>query len=158
MALLLLLEEKALIFYNVCKGVVVYSKAKYIKNCDTKGFTLLEVMMAMAIFTIGILAIVGIQHMIVQGNTNGNIVTQEMMLAQTITEQIKNFPDPNLLNSSVQNGIDVFGNNGGPYNVTTTIIRPFTGSSARYIQVTVTKVGRGGHPVTIQALTHGNGT
>ena len=36
------------------------------------GFTLIEVMIAMAILTIGILAVVGIQHHIVNGNTNAN--------------------------------------------------------------------------------------
>ena len=126
-------------------------------HINPKGFTLLEVMMAMSIFTIGILAIVGIQYMIVRGNTNGNVVTQELMLAQRVMEQLKNNPDPNLLTSSVQNGVDIVGDNGGPYNVTSTITNPIGGTSSRFIQVMVTKNGRGGHPVTIQSLTHGNG-
>jgi len=132
---------------------------RYILNHpDTdNGFTLLEVMMAMAIFSIGILAIVGIQHMIVKGNANGNVVTQELMLAQRVMEQLKNNPDPNLLTSSVQNGVDVVGDNGGPYNVTSTITNPIGGNSSRFIQVTVTKIGPGGHPLTIQSLSHGNG-
>ena len=124
---------------------------------NARGFTLLEVMMAMAIFTIGILAIVGIQHLIVRGNTNGNVVTQELMLAQRVMEQLKNNPVPVNLTSTVQNNIDVFAANGGPYTVTSTITNPIGGSSSRFITVRVSKAGRGGHPLTIQSLTHGNG-
>ena len=124
---------------------------------SSRGFTLLEVMMAMAIFSIGILAIVGIQHMIVRGNTNGNVVTQQLMLAQRVMEQLKNNPAPSSLLSSVQNGVDMNGDNGGPYNVTSTITNPIGGNSSRFITVTVTKSGPGGHPLTIQSLTHGNG-
>ncbi len=126
-------------------------------NLTLKGFTLLEVMMAMAIFSIGILAIVGLQHMIVQGNTNGNVVTQELMLAQRVMEQLKNNSAPSSLSSSVQNGLHMNGDNGGPYTVTSTITNPIGGNSSRFITVTVTKAGRGGHPLTIQSLTHGNG-
>jgi type IV pilus assembly protein PilV len=135
----------------------VNTTKKYIKNYDNVGFTLLEVMMAMAIFTIGILAIVGIQHMIVQGNTNGNVVTEQLMLAQRVMEQLKNNPDPNVLTSSVLNSVDINGDNGGPYNVTSTVTNPIGGNSSRYITITVTKNGPGGHPITIQSLTHGNG-
>ncbi len=124
---------------------------------NPRGFTLLEVMMAMAIFSIGILAIVGIQHMIVRGNTNGNVVTQQLMLAQRVMEQLKNNSAPSSLLSSVQNGVDMNGDNGGPYDVTSTITNPIGGNSSRFITVTVTKLGRGGHPLTIQSLTHGNG-
>ncbi len=117
-----------------------------------RGFTLLEVMMAMAIFTIGILAIVGIQHLIVRGNTNGNVVTQELMLAQRVMEQLKNNPDPSLLTSSVQNGVDVAGDNGGPYMSHSTITNPIGGNSSRFIRVTVTKSGPGGHPSLFNLL------
>ena len=80
------------------------------------------------------------------------------MLAQRVMEQLKNQPNPTTLTSSTQNGIDVSGNNGGPYNVTSTIMNPIGGNSSRYISVTVSKIGPGGHPITIQSLTHGNGT
>ena len=129
----------------------------FLVSYPSSGFTLLEVMMAMAIFTIGILAIVGIQHMIVRGNTNGNVVTQQLMLAQRVMEQLKNNPDPNSLTSSVLNSIDINGDNGGPYNVTSTVTNPIGGNSSRFIRITVSKNGPGGHPITIQSLTHGNG-
>ncbi len=122
-----------------------------------RGFTLLEVMMAMAIFSIGILAIVGIQHMIVRGNTNGNVVTQQLMLAQRVMERLKNNSAPSSLSSTVLPDVDMNGDNGGPYTVRSTITNPIGGNSSRFITVTVTKAGPGGHPLTIQSLTHGNG-
>ena len=122
-----------------------------------RGFTLLEVMMAMAIFSIGILAVVGIQHMIVRGNANGNVVTQQLMLAQRVMERLKINSAPSSLSSSVQPDIDMNGDNGGPYTVRSTVTNPIGGNSSRFITVTVTKAGPGGHPLTIQSLTHGNG-
>ena len=123
------------------------------------GFSLLEVMMAMAILTIGILAIVGIQHHIVNGNTNANVVTQEMNLAQRFMEQYKNLPSPSKRDNLTLNNIDAKGQAGGPYNVTVTITNPLGGSVSRFITVNVTRTGGvGGHPVIIRSLTLGNGT
>lgn len=125
---------------------------------STAGFTLLEVMIAMAVFSIGILAIVGIQYMVVNGNTNGNVVTQQMMLAKRVMEQMKNTTNPTSITSNVLNGVDMYGNPGGPYNVNATVTNPLTGATSRFIDVTVTKVGGvGGHPLTLQCITHGSG-
>lgn len=121
------------------------------------GFTLLEVMMAMAIFSIGILAIAGIQHLIVQGNTDGNVVTQQLMLAQRVMERYKINTTPSSLASQNFNNVDEFMNNGGPYNVSVKITNPIGGTSSRFISVAVTKNGPGGHPITVNSLTHGNG-
>ncbi len=123
----------------------------------TSGFTLLEVMIAMAIFSIGILAIVGIQGLIVQGNSGGNVVTEEMLLAQRQMEILKNNPAPSTLSSSNLAGVDREGNAGGPYNVVTSITNPIGGNTSRFITIVVSKTGPGGHPVTIRSMTHGNG-
>ena len=48
------------------------------------GFTLIEVMMALAILTIGILSIVGLQYHIINGTTNANVVSQQLHLALRI--------------------------------------------------------------------------
>ncbi len=129
------------------------------KKNGKAGFSLLEVMMAMTILTIGILAIVGIQHHIVNGNTNANVVTQEMNLAQRFMEQYKNLPSPSTLNNLSLNNVDAKGQAGGPYNVTVTITNPLGGNVSRFITVNVTRTGGiGGHPITIRSLTLGNGT
>ncbi len=58
-----------------------------------QGFTLLEVVIAMAVFAIGILAVIGLQVQVVTGNSRSNIQTQQMLLAQTVMERVKNAPD-----------------------------------------------------------------
>lgn len=135
------------------------SKNKTRKNSGQGGFTLLEVMMAMVILTIGILAVVGIQHHIVNGNTNANVVTQEMNLAQRYMEQYKNVTSPSTLDNLTLNNVDTTGQAGGPYNVTVTVTNPLGGNVSRFITVRVTRAGGiSGHPVTIRSLTHGHGT
>lgn len=126
-----------------------------------RGFTLLEVMMAMAIFTIGILGVVGMQHLVVRGNASGNAVTQQLMLAQMAMERMKHTTDVKSINKIDLNGVDMEGQAGGPYTVTSRVINlpafPPGNGTCRYLQVTVTKAGLHGHPVTIRSVTHGRG-
>lgn len=133
-------------------------KEKLPSVTEPSGFTLLEVMIAMAVLSIGIMAIAGIQYMIVNGNTNGNVVTQEMMLAQRVMEQVKNTDDPVTIFFAPLAGVDQTSTLAGPYNVNVTALNPLGGNTSRFITVSVTKVGGvGGHPVILQCLTHGKG-
>lgn len=54
-----------------------------------EGFTLLEVLVSLAIVMIGVLATMGLQFISVRNNTSGNVATQGLMLAQSKIEQIK---------------------------------------------------------------------
>ncbi len=120
---------------------------------NEKGFTLIEVMIAIAIFSAGILATVAIQFAVVRGNTSGNVVNQEMMMGQWIIEQKKNGPDVTAVNSTVPGDVDQ-----GPYTPTITVSNPIGGDTCRFITVTIDRAGGiGGHPVTIRTLTMGNG-
>lgn len=131
-------------------------KARLLKQ--QTGFTLIEVMVALAILAIGIMSVVGIQYHIVNGNTNANVVTQEMHLAQRLLERFKNVADPTTLSNMNLANVNETGQSGGPYNVTVAVSNPVGGSVSRFIRVTVTKTGGvGGHPVTLCCLTHGNG-
>ena len=127
-----------------------------------QGFTLLEVVIAMAVFAIGILAVIGLQVQVVTGNARSNIQTQQMLLAQTVMEQVKNAPDifnpAGNNNVTNLNNVDGEGNPGGPYNVTVTRTNPLGGTTSRFITVTVTKTGGlTGHDAVVQCLSHGNG-
>ena len=131
-------------------------------RCLEKGFSLLEVLVAVAIFSIGILAIGGLQYLVINGNSNGNVVTQEVMLAQSVLEDLKNVSDPTTLLSGSLSRVDMTGSGNGPYNVSWRISNPALGATglndvSRFISVTVTPVGPHGHPITISTLTHGNG-
>jgi len=122
------------------------------------GFTLIEVVVAMAILTIGILAIIAIQYSVVNGNTNANVVTQEMYLGQLVLERMKNRETPAGLAANSLTGVDMEGNSPGPYNAVVNIYNPLGGDTSRFITVTVTKTGGvGGHPLVLHSLTQGSG-
>ena len=128
------------------------------------GFTLIEVMMALTILTIGILAVVGIQYHIINGTTNGNVVSQQLHLAQRYMERYKNTGRSNLdkLEALQLVNVDHEGNPGGPYtlNIPEPIWWPIKNpdGKAKLITVTVTRSGGiGGHPITLRCLTRGDG-
>ena len=130
--------------------------------CFEEGFSLLEVLIAVAIFSIGIIAIAGLQYVVISGNTSGNVVTQEVMLAQRILEELKNVSDPTTLTGMTLDDVDMTGEGSGPYDVVTRISNPACGATgsndvSRFISVTVTKDGPNGHPITVSTMTHGNG-
>lgn len=118
-----------------------------------KGFTLIEVLIAIAIFSIGILGTIAMQYRVVSGTTSGNVVSQEMLLAQWVMEQKKTGADVTTLTSAIPAEVTP-----GPYTVTITPTNPLGGNASRFLTVTVSRVGGvGGHPVTIRSLTMGNG-
>lgn len=120
---------------------------------NNNGFTLIEVLMAMAIFSIGILATVAMQYSVVAGNTSGNVQNQEMLLAQRIIEAKKNTPDIRDIDTSIPADIDP-----GPYTITITPPTTPLGSATRFISVTVDRPGGiGGHPITVSSLIAGSG-
>ena len=60
-----------------------------------RGFSLIEVMIAMAIFSIGILAVGSMQLSSTKNNTTGNITTQATMLARQKIEELRVVQDLN---------------------------------------------------------------
>jgi prepilin-type N-terminal cleavage/methylation domain-containing protein len=56
---------------------------------EQQGFTLLEVLMAMVVGTIGLLAVAMMQGNAIEGNASGNKFTQATFLAQDMLENIK---------------------------------------------------------------------
>lgn len=123
-----------------------------------QGFSLIEVVVALAIFSIGILAIAQLQISAVRNNTNGNLATQATMLAEAQIENLKNTNDVTLLADSVETGIDQDGSSGGIYTRTTAITNPLGGDFSRQIQVTVQWVRNGRlRRVILKTLTQGSG-
>jgi prepilin-type N-terminal cleavage/methylation domain-containing protein len=58
------------------------------KNTGSKGFTLIEVLMALAIFTIGILAIGSLQFAAIKGDSKARFSTEAAVLAQDTLERL----------------------------------------------------------------------
>ena len=115
-----------------------------------RGFSLIEVMIAMAIFAIGILAVGSMQLSNTKNNTTGNITTQATMLARQKVEELK----------TVQNVSDLDAENGGSDTVGIyTRQWDVAGSgSSRQITVFVSWERRGqNRTVKLDTITRGNG-
>ncbi|MBI5580890.1 MAG: prepilin-type N-terminal cleavage/methylation domain-containing protein [Deltaproteobacteria bacterium] len=128
------------------------------------GLTIIELMIAMAILGMGMVAAVSLHLGTARNNTNGNIFTQANMLAQAQLETLKNqditalvaggpFPNANL---SLIPLINPDGQNGGIFRRYWTIQN--IGTDARRITVTVewNRLGRQ-RQVVIASNTKGNG-
>ena len=63
-----------------------------LKNANAGGFTLIEVLIAMAIFVIGFLAVGSMQIAAVKGNATARIRTEASILAADVIEQLMKSP------------------------------------------------------------------
>jgi prepilin-type N-terminal cleavage/methylation domain-containing protein len=128
------------------------------------GFTLIELVIAMAILGMGMMAAVSMHFGTARNNSNGNIITQATMLAKTQLETLKSlniadlgaggpFPSTDLNSISL---ITPEGKTGGIFRRYWTIEN--LGTDARRITVTV-EWGRFGRQrrVVISSNTKGNG-
>lgn len=74
---------------------------RYLNN---KGFSLIEMLIAVTILAVGLLAVAGLQITAIQGNSQGNSVSQATALAEDRIESIRNMdyaaisfvPNPNI--------------------------------------------------------------
>lgn len=57
---------------------------------NARGFSLIEVMIALVILSVGLLGLAGMQGTAINGNLHGNTITQATALAQATIEQIRN--------------------------------------------------------------------
>lgn len=96
--------------HAVCPKSAVYR--------DSKGFSLIELLIALAVLAFGMLAAASMQYSAIRNNTKGNIYTQANMLAKTKLEYLKNldidsdelianatpYADPTLIDDTEQPG------------------------------------------------------
>jgi prepilin-type N-terminal cleavage/methylation domain-containing protein len=130
--------------------------AKTLHNQD--GLTMVELSIAMAIMSIGLLAVAAMQFGASRNNTNGNIYTQANLLAMSQLELLKNQDVGFLLAGSYTEAstVDENGEPGGIYTRRWTIAD--IGTMARELTVTVewTRLGRT-RSVQVTSNTRGNG-
>jgi type IV pilus assembly protein PilV len=117
-------------------------------NRNERGFTLLEILIGISIFSIGVLAVATMQISAIRGNRLGNEVTQATFLAEDKLEELKNSADiASVPDSSDQEGIFT-----RSWQIT-----PATGDS-RLVTVTVTwTVGAASHNMALRTFTTGGG-
>ena len=122
------------------------------------GLTMVELSIAMAIMSIGLLAVAAMQVGTSHNNTNGNIYTQANLLAMSQLELLKNQDVSFLLAGSYTEAstVDENGEPGGIYTRRWTITD--IGTMARELTVTVewTRLGRT-RSVQVTSNTRGNG-
>ena len=128
---------------------------------NNKGFTLIEILLALAIFSIGILAVAKMQLWNVKNNTTGNITTMATMLGRTQIETLKGVTDVTTLTSGVDpnNPVDANGNPGGIFTRQWTVTNPLGGNTTRQVDVQVSWARQGqNRNVVLTTITRGNGT
>ena len=131
-----------------------YTKSDFASSQN--GFSLIEILIAMAILALSMLAAASMQFGSIRNNTSGNIVTQANMLAKAQMEILKNTEDITTLADGVQNSIDANGQPGGIYNRSWTVAN--MGATARRITVTVQWSRRGkSRSIILSSNTRGNG-
>jgi len=131
------------------------------------GFTLIEILIAIAIFAIGFLAIASVQLYNVKNNTTGNVTTISAMLARQKLEEIKSVSDITDLDDSPYNDspcpgdpekIDLAGNL-DPDGVFRRCwdISEFSNPNWRMVRVEVYRAGNEERRVVLESITRGNG-
>ena len=127
---------------------------------NDRGFSLIELLIAMCVMALGMLAAASMQYSAVRNNTTGNTATQANMLAKATLEMLKS---QNIESTTLAVGdyvdpspVDADGNPGGIYNRSWRI-DPL-GASTRRISVTVawTRFGSS-RQVTMRTNTMGSG-
>jgi type IV pilus assembly protein PilV len=79
------------------------------KNLNNKGFSLIEMLIAVTILAVGLLAVAGLQVTAIQGNSHGNTISQATTLAEDRIEAIRNMDYAAIVyapNPSIESNVD----------------------------------------------------
>ena len=128
---------------------------------NSRGFTLIEILIAVAIFSIGILGVAKMQLWNVKNTTTGNLTTMATMLGRGQIEEFKGVSDVTTLTNGTDpnNPIDADGNPGGIFTREWAVTNPLVGSVTRRIDVEVSWSRQGqNRSVVLTTITRGNGT
>jgi type II secretory pathway pseudopilin PulG len=127
--------------------------SKHINFRNNNGYMLIESLIAIAIFSIGFLAVATLVLSATRNNTNGNILTQANMLAREKTEELKSTTDLTELDTpAVPETI------GGIFTRSWTANDSLKSGTSREIEVTVSWSRKGkNHNVVLKTMTKGSG-
>jgi len=117
-----------------------------------RGFSLIEVLIAVAVFSIGILAVGSMQLSTSRNNTTGNDMTGATMLAREKIEELKNLDRADLDSADGNDTVGLY--------TREWVTDPVAGSSTSWKLIVTVKWTRRGpeREVELQSITRGNGT
>ena len=126
------------------------------------GYLLIEALISMAIFAIGILAVGSMVIYTTRNNTRSNIMTQATLLATQTLEDFKSTPDIRTLGDGEtytdSDPVDQWGNPGGIFTRSWTVSDPLGTNTSRQIEVTVSWSRRGHQrSINLTTITRGGG-
>ena len=130
-------------------------RKKHLLAKNSRGRTMIEVLIAMAIFAIGFLAVGSMVLSTTRNNTAGNIITMATMLAREKIEYLKTLP---LQQMETQCPDDLEAEHlSGTFERVCDVSASFSGT-VKIIEVTVSWHRRGqNREVVLRTLTRGNG-
>jgi type IV pilus modification protein PilV len=119
---------------------------------EKRGFTLIEVMVAMVIFAVGILALAGMQSNYISGNARARLQTEATALGAHVIEQLRSMPfDADDLDPFTNPHQPPAGST-GPYDVQWTVTDNAPVNNAKTVNVVVAPINRNGRTVRISTI------
>lgn len=129
------------------------NKGRKLSLNNKKGYMLVEALIAIAIFSVGFMAVATLVFSSSKNNINGNILTQANMFAREKMEELKSKTDLTELDTSVAPETV-----GSIFTRTWAASDPLTFGTSREIQVTVSWVSKGqNRSVVMKTITRGRG-
>jgi type IV pilus assembly protein PilV len=123
------------------------------RSTRRKGFALIEVLMAMVIFTVGILALAGLQITTINGNAAARMQTEATAIGARIVERLRSLPfdHEDLLPTVHPHSLPVSGNR--PYAVNWTVRADIPVNGTKTVRVTVIPLNKiNGRTATIDTI------
>lgn len=120
---------------------------------DRNGFALIEVLMAMVIFTVGILALTGLQVTTISGNAEARMQTEATAFGAKVVEQLRSVPfdHDDLVPTVHPHSLPASGSR--PYTVDWTVRADTPVNGTKTVRVTVTPFNKiNGRTVTISTI------
>ena len=79
------------------------------RTLNNKGFSLIELLIAVTVLAVGLLAVAGLQGTAIQGNSHGNTISQATTIAQDRIEEIRDMDYAAIVfnpNPSIETNVD----------------------------------------------------